>query len=312
VSASNPRLPANAISTPSQDMPASDSPKSIHVNVRSGRPEDARVCGRICYEAFKTIAEEHNFPPDLPSVEVAVGFMSMILSKPGVYSAVAEADGRILGSNFLWEDTIAGVGPITVDPAAQNGSIGRRLMDDVLDHALREGTPGVRLVQSAYHNRSLSLYAKLGFVVREPLATMQGPVLREKIAGYDVRPAAEQDAKACNELCSRIHGHARRGEVDDAIRRATAAVVVRNDRITGYTTAIGFFGHLVGETNEDTKALIAAASEFAGPGFLLPTRNAELFRWCLEKNLRVVQPMTLMSLGLYNEPMGSFLPSILY
>ena len=60
------------------------------------------------------------------------------------------------------------------------------------------------------------------------------------------------------------------------------------------------------------KALIAAAPAFAGPGFLLPARNAELFRWCLEKKLRVVRPMTLMSLGLYNEPAGTFLPSILY
>jgi hypothetical protein len=33
----------------------------------------------------------------------------------------------VVGSNFLWEgDAIAGVGPITVDPAAQNGSVGRR------------------------------------------------------------------------------------------------------------------------------------------------------------------------------------------
>ena len=101
-------------------------------------------------------------------------------------------------------------------------------------------------------------------------------------------------------------------EVHEAIRQATATVVVRNGRVTGYATGIGFFGHAVAETNEDIKALIAAAPAFAGPGFLLPTRNAELFRWCLEKKLRVVQPLTLMSMGLYNEPAGSFLPSILY
>jgi hypothetical protein len=68
----------------------------------------------------------------------------------------------------------------------------------------------------------------------------------------------------------------------------------------------------VGETNDDLKALIGAADGFAGPGFLLPTRNAELFRWCLRNGLRVVQPMTLMSLGLYNAPAGAFLPSILF
>lgn len=45
---------------------------------------------------------------------------------------------------------------------------------------------------------------------------------------------------------------------------------------------------------------------------LVPTRNAALFRWCLENGLRVVQPMTLMTIGLYNEPAGAYLPSILF
>jgi hypothetical protein len=58
--------------------------------------------------------------------------------------------------------------------------------------------------------------------------------------------------------------------------------------------------------------MIAAADEFAGAGILVPSRNSELFRWCLANGLRVVQPMTLMSLGLYNEPRGAFLPSVLY
>ncbi len=40
--------------------------------------------------------------------------------------------------------------------------------------------------------------------------------------------------------------------------------------------------------------------------------NAEPFRWCLELDLRVVQQMTLMSLGSYQEPAGAFLPSVLY
>jgi hypothetical protein len=35
-------------------------------------------------------------------------------------------------------------------------------------------------------------------------------------------------------------------------------------------------------------------------------------QWCLNQGLRIVQPMTLMSLGLYQKPVGSFLPSILY
>ena len=44
----------------------------------------------------------------------------------------------------------------------------------------------------------------------------------------------------------------------------------------------------------------------------VPTRNSDLLRWCLENGLRVIHPMTLMTIGLYNEPVGAYLPSILY
>ncbi len=89
-------------------------------------------------------------------------------------------------------------------------------------------------------------------------------------------------------------------------------MVERAGRITAYATTIAFFGHAVAESNDDLKALIAAAQAFAGPGFLVPSRNGELMRWCLGKGLRVVQPMTLMTIGLYNEPAGAWLPSIAY
>lgn len=281
--------------------------------LRPGRPEDANTCGVICYEAFKAIANQHNFPPDFPSREVAVALLSMLLAHPGFYAVVAEAEGRIMGSNFLDErSTIAGIGPITVDPGVQNSGIGRRLMEALLDRAAQRRFPGVRLVQAAYHNRSLSLYAKLGFTIREPLALMQGAPLRASIQGYAVRQATEQDLAACNRVCTHIHGHDRSGELLDAITQATAMVVEHDSRITGYATAVGFFAHAVGESNEELKALIGAASAYLGPGFLLPTRNTELFRWCLEQGLRVGQVMTLMSIGLYNEPAGSCLPSILY
>jgi predicted N-acetyltransferase YhbS len=285
----------------------------MNLRIRRATPEDAQECGRICYEAFRTISENHNFPPDFPSAEIAAGMMSFMLARTDVYSVVAEMDGRIVGSNILWDnDTIAGVGPVTVDPTVQNSAVGRRMMENILEHAKQERVVGVRLVQAAYHNRSLSLYTKLGFDVREPLANMQGPAIGIEIPGHVVRPAAEGDLDACNSLCLRVHGHERGQELREAIQQGTATVVEHDGRITGYATVIGFFGHAVGESNQDLKALLGAVTSFAPPGFLLPTRNGELFRWCLQNGLRVVQPLTLMSLGLYNEPAGAFLPSILY
>ena len=283
------------------------------VRLRPASPDDAEPAGAICYEAFKTIAEQHGFPPDVTSASDTIDLISVLLSRPDIYSIIAEIDRRVVGSNFLWEaDSVAGVGPITVDPGVQNRAIGRQLMEAVLERARQQGISAVRLVQAAYHSRSLSLYTKLGFVVREPLAVLQGQPSGLPVNGRDVRTATEADLDAANELCRRVHGHDRANAFRDAIAQGTATVVENNGRITGYASEIGFLGHTVGETTDDLKALVAAAPSFSGPGFLLPMRNAELFRWCLEQGLQVVQPMTLMSVGSYQEPQGAFLPSVLY
>jgi GNAT superfamily N-acetyltransferase len=283
------------------------------VKLRAGTPEDAQACADICFDAFGAIASKHAFPSDFPTVEVALGLISMLLSHPGFYSVVAEIDGQPVGSNFLDQrGPIAGVGPITVHPEHQNRGVGRRLMQDVLAKAQNSRAPGVRLLQTAYHNRSLALYADLGFAVREPIACMQGPAIEAPAHSCRVRPANPDDAKACNGLCQAVHGHDRAGELEDAIGQGSAVVVERDGRISGYASAIAYFGHAVGHTTEDIEALLAAAPAFQGPGVLVPVRNAELFRWCLANGLRVTQLLTLMTAGLYNDPNGAYLPSILY
>jgi predicted N-acetyltransferase YhbS len=285
----------------------------MDVKLRQTTPQDAAELGRICFEAFKTISEYHRFTPDFPSAEVATELISTLISHPGFFGIAAEVEGRVIGSNFLDERSmIAGVGPITIDPEWQNKSVGRRLMTAVLNRAHERPFPGVRLIQAAFHNRSLSLYTKLGFQVREPLACMQGPALRIEMSGLRVRPATETDLAACNRLCFAVHGHDRAGELRDGIHQGTALVVERSGRITGYASLMGFFGHAVAATNNDLKALIGGAEAFHGPGILVPLRNADLFEWCLAHGLRVTQPMTLMTTGLYNEPAGAFLPSVLY
>jgi predicted N-acetyltransferase YhbS len=286
---------------------------STAVEVRPGTPADAQACGRICYEAFRAISERHGFPPDFESADEAIALAGRLLAHPGFHGIVAEAHGRVVGSNFLDErSAIAGLGPITVDPAVQDAGVGRRLMRAAIERVEERRAPGVRLLQSAYHNRSLSLYTSLGFNVREPVVTLQGAAIGAEVPGYRVRRASDRDLADANRVCMAVHGHDRAGELLDGVREGSVRVVEHAGRITGYTTGIAFFAHSVGETNEDLKALIAAAPAFGGPGFLVPARNAELYRWCLAHGLRVVQVMTLMTLGLYNEPAGAYLPSILY
>lgn len=283
------------------------------VVIRTASPKDVPACAEICYQAFSAINTAHGFPCDFPGPEATTGLLSMMFSSPGFHSVVAESRGRIVGSNVLDErSVIGGVGPITIDPGAQNLGVGRKLMQAVMDRANERRAPGIRLTQAAFHNRSFSLYALLGFDVREPLSCIQGQTHVRNLPGCTVRPAKPDDADACNVLARRVHGFDRGVELVQAIEQGTARVVVRGDRITGYTTNLAFFGHSTAETNLDLQSLIASADSFAGPGILVPSRNHVLLRWCLTNGLRVVQPLTLMSTGLYSDPSGAWLPSVIF
>jgi predicted N-acetyltransferase YhbS len=283
------------------------------VQIRRATAQDAAPCGKICYDAFSTINAAHNFPCDFPNPEYAVRLVQGLFSAPGFYCVVAEANGQLLGSNALDERAIVhGIGPITVDPHTQNRGVGRKLMQAVLDHSREQRAAGVRLVQAAFHNRSLSLYASLGFDVREPLVVLQGQTRERSVPGCEVRSATAADLAACNTLSHRIHGFDRAADLAHATQQGTALVAERAGRITAYTTGLAFFGHTTAESNQDLQALLTSVESFAGPGIILPTRNTELFRWCLSNGLKVVQPLTLMTVGLYNEPAGAWLPSILF
>ena len=292
---------------------------------RPGRIEDADKVGKIIFEAFSAVADKHSFPPDFPSVDVARGLASSLLSNPRFYSIVAEDNtsnggedkNSIVGSNFLDErsNIVAGVGPLTIDPKYQNKGTGRQLMINVLERAKNKNFPAIRLLQASYHSRSLALYATLGFEVREPISNMQGKPIQEAIPGRSVRAATESDTESCNTICKTVHGHDRNGELQDSIKQGSAKVVLHENKITGYTCGLTFFNHSVGLTNDDLKALISSATNddnYGGPGILIPSRNTQLFRWCLNNGLRLVQQLTLMTIGLYNEPAGSYMPSILY
>jgi len=285
----------------------------VPLTLRPASKADVPECGRVCYDAFNTIAARHGFPPEYPSVEVATTLISELIEHPGFFALVAECDGRFVGSGFLDErSAIVGVGHVTVAPDMQGRGVGRTLMTALLRRCAERRVPGVRLLEAAYKNRSICLYTKLGFDFREPIAVMQGDPMGLRIPGYGVRAAMVADFEMCNALCLRVHGHDRRGELSEALAHGTARVVERGGRITGYTTGIGFYAHSVAETNDDLQALIGAAEAFPGPGFLVPMRNPELLRWCLAHGLRPVLVLNLMTIGLYSEPRGAFLASVWY
>ena len=284
------------------------------IQLRSMRPDDVEPCGRICYEAFKGIAEKHNFRLDFPTVEMATGLIGWLFSSPGAFNVVAESDGHVIGSNHLWEySSIPAVGPITIDPKAQAKGAGRMLMEAVIERG--KDRPGIRLVQDSFNAASLSLYASLGFDVREPLVLIEGVVKGEVPDGYEVRPMREEDYEACAELCRSVLGFDRMNEIKNAPPIGIPFVAVRDGRITAYTSApqVWPLNHAVAENeNEMHTLLLGTGNQCEQLSFILPARQTDLFRWCLKQGMRVIKPMNLMSMGDYREPRGCYLPSVGY
>ncbi|MGH9718841.1 MAG: GNAT family N-acetyltransferase [Bryobacteraceae bacterium] len=288
------------------------------LTLRPPTSADIEPCGQIIYDAFREIALRHGFPPDFPALEMANGVAGMLIESSGVFGVVAERDGRVVGSNFLAEsNAVRGVGPITVDPSVQGNGVGRRLMEAVIERG--RGAPGVRLTQDAFNSRSLSLYASLGFEVKEPLVMIQGRPRSgpPPDAGVRVRPLEPADIEGCAALCRSVHGIDRSAELRHSGPMAEPWVALRDGRVAAYATSLEFwpFAHGVAESEQDMKALMLgfAALRPAPLWFLLPTREASLFRWLLSEGLRVLKPVNLMAMGEYQEPQkGCWFPSVMY
>lgn len=293
---------------------ASSTKTAGQATLREVEPGDAEACAQICFEAFGGFHDHHRFPRDFPVPEAAGQLMSMFIPHPSIWGVVAEMDGEVVGSNFLDERSpIRGVGPITVHPETQEAGVGRRLMQAVIERG-REA-PGVRLLQDSFNMRSLSLYESLGFDVKEPVAVMSGKPRSAHAADVEVRPLEEGDLDQCGDLCEQVHGYERTNELRDAMQGLAPFVAVRDGDVTAYASSVTFWplNHGVAESDDDMKALLlgAAAATDEPISLLVPLRS-DLFRWCLAEGLRLVKPMNLMALGDYQQPRGSWFPSVLY
>jgi len=295
-------------------MSAIPTPAAEQVTLRSAEPADASDCAQIVFDAFGAIQDHHRFQRDFPALEAAAALLNVFIPHPMIWGVVAEIDGRLVGSNFLDErGPIRGVGPITVAPDGQNAGVGRKLMQAVIERG--EGSPGIRLLQDAFHMRSLALYESLGFDVKEGVAVVTGTPRSDSPPGLQVRPLQENDLDACEALCKKVHGYERTNELRDAMQAFSPFVAARDGRIVAYASAVSFWpmNHGVAESEDDMKGLLlgAAAAIDEPLAFLVPLRSG-LFRSCLEEGLRLVKPMNLMALGDYQEPRGAWFPSVLY
>ncbi len=290
------------------------SARSPQVQLVEACPEHVGELGRICYEAFKDLADRHGFPPDFPSAHFARRVIGMLVARPDVYGVAALVNGEVAGSNYMsLTDPVAGVGPISVDCAFQGLDIGRKLMQAVIDHARAKNIQRVRLLQDGFNSLSVSLYASLGFEVKHPVGYLR--LAPADAPDPSVRPVEEHDLDALDQLCRRNYKSSRRNELAAALRAGLLALTrLRDGRLTGYLIP-GIFGHGVAESEDDAVAIARQAARLAPPEHAFcfcPLDQASLFRAFLAAGCRTAKVMNLMAMGPYEPPEAVWMPSILY
>ncbi|MCI0856880.1 MAG: GNAT family N-acetyltransferase [Chloroflexi bacterium] len=281
------------------------------VEIRQLHAEDVPELGRICYEAFKDLSDRHGFPTDFASIEFAQQIVGLLVVQEHVYSIGAYDGTTAKGSNFInmWGD-VAGIGPVSVDLAAQGEGIGRKLMEDVIAAAREQGHDMVRLCQDSFNMQSLALYTSMGFDTKEPLAYLELSSEGQPDPGF--RPATAADVDQMDELCQSIYRISRKAEYGVFLSLGFPMFVLDRGQIAGYHIGTAL-GHGVAETTEDMLTLLAGYGATApGAHSMVPIRNGALYRGALAAGHRNVKVMNLMAYGLYEEPQGTYAPSVMF
>ncbi len=278
------------------------------------KPDHVPELGRICYEAFKDIADKHHFPSNFSSAAFGRMVIGMLVQWEDIYGVAAMMNGQPVGSNFLLAaDEVGGVGPITVEVPHQGAGIGRALMQNVLDYARDNDIEQVRLLQDSFNLASLSLYASLGFDAKEACALMQPEPSESE--DPSVRPITEADLPTIEELSRRIYKVSRRNEVAALIGGPFVPLLRERDgRVVSYFI-LGIIGHGVAETEEDALALVGEAARRTPPEaarFFCPLSEGSLYRKLLMAGCRAMKVMNLMAMGPYDTPDDVWMPSVGY
>jgi hypothetical protein len=85
---------------------------------------NAERCGKIGYEAHKTISSAHGYPSEQPSEEFGIGLIRRLLGNPNSWGVLTERQGKTLGSIFLHKFPLS---PVTIiGPLSPSFCGGRR------------------------------------------------------------------------------------------------------------------------------------------------------------------------------------------
>ena len=265
-------------------------------------PQDQPTVAQIIFDAFGALDRHHGVPTYLANIDEALQVAGKLFGIPKVHGYGIEDTGELVGVGFLHDlgDVGMAISPLAVAPGAQAKGIGQAILDRMMDEA---GGRSVRLLQDAFNNATLALYARYGFVVREQVACVTGRPADAPVNAW--RSRATGDTARAEALHRRVMGF-------DRPAFPTTPIVTKHDGVLDGIIAPGTeYPFAVAEHEATLKDLIRGiAEEFAKPITLaIPATHADTLRWMLDNRGRIIRSMNLMIRGTYTRPDGARLNS---
>jgi predicted N-acetyltransferase YhbS len=283
-------------------------------------PDQVEAVGKLTYEAFRDVALRHGFEPIYESLDFATRVVRSLSRLEGFTSFVASEGGQPLAVNFLDQrNDIAGVGPVAVGVEHQGRGLGRMVMEALLEQAEDCGFQSVRLLQAAYNPVSFSLYCRLGFDVKDELASLRGRPPADEDVAAAVRECTPDDLDGVDRLSLEVLGFRRRGDVEAVMPFVRPLLAEREGRLVGYTCRIPtpsgiLLGPAAARDETALKDLIVGAARLAPVDLrpVVPVSCPSLLRWALQSGFSLSELATLMVRGTYEAPAGAYMPSVWY
>ena len=282
-------------------------------------PREAGRVATIFRDAFNDLYERRGFGPIVADESVGRVIAETYLVHDPDHCLVVEYDGRLAGSAFLHpRATVAGIGPVTVDPSLHGRGLGRALVGGLCERADRLGIASTRLIQDAFNENSYALYARLGFRPQRVLARAsflpgRGPAVRE------TRVAAAADLANIAALEEDLLGFSRRRDYE--LLRRVGEVLVLDGRggIEGWAGrivrgSVAVLGPVLSRSFEGMRRLVDEGSSELPAGteirILLPAESPEVLEFLAPRELEVHSLCNYMVRGSFSGIRGHYVPTL--
>jgi GNAT superfamily N-acetyltransferase len=226
---------------------------------------------------------------------------------------IAMSEGRLLGTSMWWryEDKIARIGMVIVEPGIQRVGIGRVLMNETLAR-IPEKTVVLNATQAGE-----KLYRELGFngvgsIVQHQGASYSAPLIPLR-PGERIRPMGRNDASRLIELDALGSGARRDAVIAALIENAEGVVLDEAGETVGFALCRRFgLGHAIGPVvARDTASAKALAAHWIGSKAGMFMRidvpgESGLSDWLNELGLARTSFVVTMARGELPEHAGAF------